>query len=96
MTYAEAIERMGLCIKELHKRELTEDYSIGSRKIMEADQSSDEEALAVLRRAGKVMSAIEADDSIPSWVEVQLRAHFNNTPLETILRACAEYRKGEK
>jgi len=51
---------------------------------------------ADLEKVRPLIEAVMADDSEPSFVEVQLRAHMNNAKLERLLCAALALREGEK
>jgi len=55
-----------------------------------------EKAEAELAKQAPLIEAVMAEDTEPSFIEVQLRAHMNTAKLERLLRAALKLREEKK
>lgn len=85
LTYAEAVKRVSNSIEKIYVRRW-------GGKLASIEFNLDQEALAVLRRAGKVMGAVEGTKIFPGRKEIPSCFHYGEDEL-SILRAALAYKE---
>ena len=83
----------GGTIEEIVKAWCLDKAELVLEKMLTADLTRDvNEAHTQLAKRAPLIEAVMADDSEPSFIEVQLRAHMNVEKLERLLRAALKLR----